>query len=234
MKPRIALAMAAIALCLPTAIAEERASPVGWTLFGDLGLGYLGLGDTDFSRVSDAGLGEIEESGLVASFSAGAGVVWRDLALLGVELTYSSGGVSWEHALGKNSSVPMYYNRLDLRAETEFLHPLLKGLYPFIGVGYGLIDDLTDENGDGFNEGDGSFHYFFGIDITKFGGIDARKRQGFVGLRLQVVHRPSFAYRKFYLYGSSVDSGAYGGVFDDPISASDLEFILGLRLCYMD
>lgn len=216
------------------AVGEAPGGAFRWALYGDLGIAYLGLSDTDFYRIEEAGLGTVQEQGLVASFDFGGGIVWRDTVLLGLEANYSAGGVTWDHALGDAYSVPLYYNRLDLRAAVQLVPKALAGFYPFVGVGFGAIDDLMDTAGDGFRAGGGSVHYFGGIDIGKFGRIDSSDRHGFVALRVQIVYRPAFAYRTFYLYGSPVDDGSYGGAFDDPVGGSDVELYAGLRICYIN
>lgn len=202
-------------------------------IVGDLGIEYLALGGSDFSKVDQAGLGSIQDQGLAGNFDIGVGVSVPTLILGTLEVNYTVGGVSWQNALGVSGDVPIYFNALDVRTELELIPPIFKGFYPFIGLGYTVMNDFSDTNNDGFRNGGGTFHFLGGIDIANLGFTNSYDPHGFLAVRLGVIYRLPYAYRNFLIGGSQVAEGTYGGVFDSPINAQTVEYYLGMRICYI-
>ncbi len=219
---------------LSSSQADPAAEALRWSISGDLGIGYAQLYDTDFFRVAQAGLGTVQEQGPLAAFTLGGGGLLKETLLLGLAASYSTGGISWDQALGRDYSIPLYHNKLDLRVELQLVPRLFAGFFPFIGAGYNAVNTLVDEEDDGFHDGQGTFHFFGGLDLAKLDGMDKSETHGFIALRLQAVYRPAYAYEHFDLYGEPVAADAYGGAFAEPLAASSFEVYAGLRICYID
>ncbi len=225
--------LAVVTYLLITSLALFGQEKPRLAIVGDLGIEYITFGGSGFSKVAQAGLGSIQDQGLAGNFDIGVGVSVPTLILGTLEVNYTVGGVSWENALGVSGAVPVYFNALDVRTELELIPPILNGFYPFIGLGYTIMNDFSDTNNDGFRNGGGSLDFLGGIDIANLGLINFYDPHGFLAVRLGVIYRLPYSYRNFYIGGSQVPEGAYGGVFDSPINAQTVEYYLGMRICYI-
>jgi hypothetical protein len=227
MKCTALILLAIAALGSLTLEAQEKADPppipIHLVVGGGFGFGYGILGGDIATKLPAAGQGTIGDV-ISVQTDIGVGVNLFDVILPRVELGWMWGPTGWQNAFGGGDSIGMHADVLDLKLEIQVIHPALVFVFPFVGGGYNLLNDFLDGSGDGFQNGQGGFFAFGGLDLL------TSDSTGFTfGLRLEATWRPDYVYRNFYVDGVQATVGSFNPVFDQPMQANSVFMSIALR-----
>jgi hypothetical protein len=196
-------------LFIANAFSQEPDNPLQFGLCGDLNFGYHSIGSDD---LENRNLGEVGVSGMVMVVSAGIDAYKYQeyqvscvysLSWLDAHSSDDGFGFKWGNAFRSHRDIPMSLFAGDIRLEFQLLKPLIsKKIFPFIGIGRTLAYRLTDNDGNGFTDGGGDFHFSAGIDVAVENGLFRSvpiTKSVFSGWRIGVIYRPSFVFKNFKL-----------------------------------
>lgn len=187
----------------PEVIAQETDSRIRFGLCGEFDIGYHNIGSKDLKDFERNGLGKVPQKSGIFILSLGIDSYLYKKFQISFFGSWSHDEYQpyWKNALGSGEEVELNLNIIDLRIEIQPLFPFIQ-IYPYFGIGNTILCRLVDEDGSGFRDGDGDFHYSAGIDIPVKKWVYSISQKWFTCIRIGVVYRPSFAFKEFKIMDS--------------------------------
>ena len=164
---------------------------------------YHQLGNHDIKAFDSEEMGKVKQGMFLMSLNAGIHILVFEQCVVSCLTEYAIGTTKWNNAFGSGDEVGMSPHIWDLDFEVRFLFRLTTQrssgsaknyIFPLVGAGPTLSYRLIDENGDGFVNGGGDWHYRLGVGI---------RRGGFIEYSLIALIRPSYTFKGFKVGGIS-------------------------------
>jgi hypothetical protein len=185
-------------------IAQEQESGIRFGFCGEFGFGYHNIRSEDLKDFKRQGLGNVPQKSGIMIVSLGVdSYLYKNFQVSFIgSWIHDEYQRYWKNALGSGEEVELNLTILDIRVEIQPLFPFIP-IYPYLSIGKTISGRLVDSEGDGFRDGSGDLHYSAGIDIPVMKWFGSASQDGFFGIRIGFVYRPSFAFKEFRI-GDSV------------------------------